>query len=178
MGVVIFVCFGCFVAQMNCPIDDSIIPWYRKFGHVCKLSDMVISYVRPRQLMDEMYMVSCVFGSSEWLVSIVDMDPNAEFYYTKPVSSRRMMNENSFLFFIHPCIPFLLPCNPGSFTWVASRNTRDGRFTLPWLQHRRKCHPPPLTPNSPYGRGGASLIHNGIWRGQSWAGVVRVLTAA
>lgn len=51
--------------------------------------------------MDEMYMVSCVFGSSEWLVSIVDMDPNAEVYYTKPVSSRRVMNENSCSFFIH-----------------------------------------------------------------------------
>lgn len=33
-----------------------------------------------------MCMVSYVFGSSEWLVSIVDMASNIEFCYTKPVS--------------------------------------------------------------------------------------------
>lgn len=51
--------------------------------------------------MDEMYMVSCVFGSSEWLVSIVEMAPKAEFCYTKPVSPRTVMNENSSSVFIH-----------------------------------------------------------------------------
>lgn len=62
---------------------------------MCKLSDMAIPYVSPRQLMDEMCMVSCVFVSSECLVSIVDMAPNTELCYVKPVSSRTVMDENS-----------------------------------------------------------------------------------
>lgn len=87
-----------------------------------------------------------------------------------------------FLFFILPRIPtFLLSCDPGGFTQVASRNTSEG--SLRYRDCNTEENTTPSTTNSQQflwkGWGlGSSLTHNGIWRAQSWAGVAQVLTAA